>query len=187
MNINPTFSRTLALVAPVTALTLSHAGAAAVDYFLKLDGIKGESVDEKHKGEIDILSFSWGVNNIGSITGGGGAGKASFKEFTVTKKVDRSSPKLMLACATGERLPQMQFAVAREPSANDPEGGAYYIITLSDILISSYQSGGTQSDPVPTESVSFNFSKITFEYRPADGSEAVIETAEIVRDPTGNP
>jgi type VI secretion system secreted protein Hcp len=187
MNPNPIFSRTLALVAPVTVLSLSQAGAAAVDYFLKLDGIKGESTDDKHKGEIDIESFSWGVTNAGA-TGGGGAGKATFKEFTVTKRIDRSSPKLMLACATGEKIPQLQFAVSREPTPGTPEGGDFYIITLSDILISSYSSAGVQGGAdLPMESISFNFTKITYEYRPADGTEAVIESAEIPRDPTGNP
>jgi type VI secretion system secreted protein Hcp len=177
MNLNPMFSRTLALVAPVSALTLTHAGAAAVDYFLKIDGIKGESVDDKHKDEIDILSFSWGLTNTPAA--GGGAGKATFKEFTVTKKTDVSSPKMMLACATGQPIPSVKFVVRRNPEPGTPEAPQeFYFITLENVLVSSYSSSGSPAGELPTESLSLNFTKITYEYRPQrdDGTGPVVVT-----------
>src|ERR1700693_4254871 len=81
---------------------------AAVDYFLKIHGIPGESTDDKHKGEIQLSSFSMGETNsstIGSATGGGGAGKVSFHDFNFTTKFSKASPKLMLFCANGKHIP----------------------------------------------------------------------------------
>ena len=79
---------------------------AAVDYFLKIDGIPGESTDSKHKNEIDIESWSWGEANSGSHAygGGGGAGKVSVQDFNFTMHVNKASPKLFLACATGQHI-----------------------------------------------------------------------------------
>src|SRR5213593_2324488 len=79
---------------------------AAVDYFLKLDGIEGESQDAKHKGEIDLESWSWGETQTGTMHagGGGGAGKVQMQDFHFVMKVNKSSPKLMLACASGEHI-----------------------------------------------------------------------------------
>src|SRR5260370_38577759 len=79
---------------------------AAVDYFLKLDGIPGESTDSKHKNEIDIESWSWGQANSGSHAygGGGGAGKVSMHDFSFTMRINKASPKLFLACATGQHI-----------------------------------------------------------------------------------
>lgn len=79
---------------------------AAVDYFLKLDGIKGESQDSKHKDEIDVESWSWGETQSGTHAGGGGggAGKVSMQDFHFVMKVNKSSPKLLQACASGEHI-----------------------------------------------------------------------------------
>src|SRR5262249_20296840 len=79
---------------------------AAVDYFLKIDGIDGESQDHKHKGEIDLLSWSWGEHQSGThgAGGGGGAGKVSMGDFHFVMHINKASPKLMLACADGEHI-----------------------------------------------------------------------------------
>ena len=78
----------------------------AFDCFLKLDGIEGESHDSKHKNEIDVQSWSWGQSQTGThgSGGGGGAGKVSMQDFHFVMGVNKSSPKLMLACATGEHI-----------------------------------------------------------------------------------
>jgi type VI secretion system secreted protein Hcp len=184
MNLNPMFSRTLALVAPVTALTLTHAGGAQ-DFFLKIDGIKGETTDTQHKDHIQIESFSWGVSNSSTVTGGGGsAGKATFKEFTVTKKTDRSSPPLMLSCAAGTHIPSATFVVRRTATPGAPPAEGYYVITLNDVLISSFSTAGSGTDDKPTESISLNFAKIEFSYRPDDGSDPVVVTFDN-SDPAG--
>jgi type VI secretion system secreted protein Hcp len=150
----------------------------AVDYFLKLGDIKGESLDSKHKGEIDIESWSWGATQSGSmhIAGGGGTGKVSMQDFHITKKLDSSSPKLMLACANGKHYDKA-LVTCRKAGEKPLE---VLKITLSDVLISSYQGGGSQGDIIPVEQVALNFAKIQFEYTPQkpDGSgDAAIEAA----------
>jgi type VI secretion system secreted protein Hcp len=96
--------------------------AAGSDYLLKLDGIPGESRDERLAGTIEVISFSWGVSNPSSTTaGGGGAGKATFQDFHFVCSHDKSSPLLMLACAQGQHIPTATLYV-RKPSS-DPTGG----------------------------------------------------------------
>jgi type VI secretion system secreted protein Hcp len=136
---------------------------AAVDYYLKIDGIDGESTDAKHKGEIDVLSWSWGETNSGSGAGGGhGAGKVQMQDFHFVMKVNKASPKLMLACAGGDHIKKADL-VCRRAGKEQQE---YLKITFSDLLISSYQTGGSAGEVVPTDQISFNFSKIEFEYKP---------------------
>jgi type VI secretion system secreted protein Hcp len=79
---------------------------ASVDYFLKIDGIDGESTQKGHEKEIELMSFSWGESNAGSFAGnmGGGSGKVSMQDFHFTVPINKSSPKLFLACATGEHI-----------------------------------------------------------------------------------
>jgi len=143
---------------------------AAVDYFLKLEGIEGESTDDKHKNEIDVLSFSFGVTQTGTHSGGGGggAGKAVFQDFHFVMKVNKASPKLFLFCANGEHI-KSAVLTARKAGTEQQE---YLKWKLTDLLVSSYQTGGSSGDVVPTDQISLNFSKIEVEYKPqkADGT-----------------
>lgn len=146
---------------------------AAVDYFLKIDGVEGESMDAKHKGEIDIESWSWGEANSGSFSrgGGGGAGKVEMQDFHFTMRVNKASPKLLLSCASGEHI-KLATLTCRKAGKEQQE---YLVIKLSDILVSSYQTGGSAgSDVVPIDQIALNFSKIEYEYKPqkADGTLA---------------
>jgi type VI secretion system secreted protein Hcp len=159
--------------APGGLTDIPPAYSAQADYFLKLDGIEGESQDKGHKGEIEIDSFSWGLSQGGSgirgaigAGGGGGAGKASFQDMSFTTSVSKASPKLMLAAATGEHIKQAVL-VARKAGGDQQE---YYRVQLSDVLVSSFQNDGGAAGV--GESFSLNFAKIEFEYRPqkADGS-----------------
>jgi type VI secretion system secreted protein Hcp len=137
---------------------------AAVDYFLKIDGIEGESLDAKHKNEIHIDSFSWSEKQSGThmAGGGGGAGKVAMGDFNFTMKVNKSSPKLMLACANGDHI---KTAVLTCRKAGGKAEG-FYKITLSDILVSSYQTSGSgHGDLIPHDQISLNYSKIEFEYK----------------------
>lgn len=136
---------------------------ASVDYFLKIDTIDGESTDAKHKGEIDVQSWSWGETNAGSFVtmGGGGAGKVVMQDFHFTMVTSKASPKLMLACATGQHITKAVL-VCRKAGTEQQE---FLKITFSDLLISSYQTGGSQGSVIPTDQVSFNFTKIEFEYK----------------------
>jgi type VI secretion system secreted protein Hcp len=141
---------------------------AAVDYFLKIEGIQGESQDKVHKNEIQLESFSWGQTNAGTAsTGGGmGAGRVHMQDFHFVMGVNKASPKLILACATGEHI-KNAILVCRKAGKEQQE---YLKITFSDLLISSYQTGG--SGVVPTDQISFNYSKIEYEYKEqkADGT-----------------
>ena len=139
----------------------------ASDIFLKIGDIKGESLDDKHKDEIDVLSFSWGVTQTGTLAsgGGGGAGKAQFNDFHFASKVNKASPSLMLACASGQHLKEAILTTRRGGESGKSQGD-YLIIKMNDVLISSYQSGGSENDDRPTDQTSMNFAKIEFTYKP---------------------
>jgi len=135
----------------------------AVDYFLKVDGIDGEATDSKHKGEIDVESWSWGATNSGDAAhrGGMGAGKVAMQDFHFVMKVNKATPKLMEACATGEHI-KKAILTCRKAGKDQQE---YLKVTLSDLVVSSYQTGGSHGDVVPTDQVSLNFSKVEYEYK----------------------
>ena len=137
---------------------------AVVDYFLKIDGIQGESADAKHKGEIDVESWSWGESQGGTMAfgGGGGAGKVSMQDFHFVMKVNKATPKLLIACATGEHIKKAELT-CRKAGKEQQEFLKY---TFTDILISSYQTGGAASGSViPNDQISFNYAKIEVEYK----------------------
>lgn len=134
----------------------------ASDYLLKLEGIKGESLDAKHKDEIEIESFSWGATQPAAVASGGGAGKVSFQDIQFTTRVNVASPNLMVACASGQHIKEATLTV-RKAGRDQLE---YYIVKLSDTLVSSYQSGGSEgSNALPVDQFSLNFAKIEFEYK----------------------
>jgi type VI secretion system secreted protein Hcp len=137
---------------------------AAVDYYLKVEGIPGESTDDKHGGEIDVESWSWGATQAGkaSFGGGGGAGKVSMQDFNFVMRVNKASPKLMLACATGEHI-KSAILTCRKAGGEQQE---YMKVSMSDILVSSYQTGGSAGDTIPTDQIALNFAKLEFEYKP---------------------
>jgi len=143
---------------------------ASVDYFLKITDIPGESADSKHKDEIDLESWSWGEANSGSHAtgGGGGAGKVAMQDFHFTMRVNKASPKLFLACAQGTHIKEA-LLTCRKAGKEQQE---YIKIKFSDLLISNYQTGGSNGDVVPVDQIAFNFSKIEITYAPQkpDGS-----------------
>lgn len=136
---------------------------AVVDFFLKIDGIEGESPDSKHKNEIEVMSWSWGETQHGASGqgGGGGAGKVQMQDFHFVSKSNKATPKLMLACADGEHI-KKAVLTCRKAGKEQQE---YYLITLSDLLVSSFQTGGSEGGILPTDQVSLNFSKVEFEYK----------------------
>ncbi len=144
---------------------------STVDYFLKIDGIKGESLDAKHKDEIQLESWSWGESNAGTHAdgGGGGAGKVQMQDFHFVTKMSKASPELMLACAEGRHIKQAVLT-CRKAGKEQQE---FLKITFDGLLVSSYQTGGsTGSDLIPMDQVSLNFTQIKMEYSPqkADGT-----------------
>lgn len=142
----------------------------ASNIFAKIGTIKGESKDAKHPGEIDVLSWAWGVTQSGSMAygGGGGAGKASFQDLTFTHHIDKATPLLLKACATGEHIPEATMTVHKAGKAQQD----YLIIKLSDVLIASVAMSVAVDDPTTAESVSLQAAKVDLEYKAqkADGS-----------------
>ncbi len=137
---------------------------AAVDYFLKIDGVDGESTDDKHKGEIQLESYSFGSNNASSFSsgGGGGAGKVAMQDFHFVKKVDKASAKLLASCATGEHIKNATLT-CRKAGKDQQE---FLKIVLTDTMVTSFQDGGSAgADIVPVDQISINFSKIEFKYK----------------------
>jgi type VI secretion system secreted protein Hcp len=141
----------------------------ASDIFAKLGDIKGESIDDKHKDEIEILSWSWGVSNTGGrpAGGGGGAGKATFHDLSFTHKIDKASPVLMQACATGVHLKDATIT-QRKAGKGQQE---FLVIKMNDVIITSVNDSDSNESGT-LENVTLNFAKIDVEYKPqkADGS-----------------
>lgn len=142
----------------------------AVDMFIKIGDIKGESPDDKHKDEIDVLSWSWGMSQSGSTHygSGGGSGKVNVQDISLTKWVDKASPVLMKMCCNGKHYPEALLTV-RKAGENALE---YIKIKMEDVLISSVQTGGGKGDDRLSENVTLNFAKVSVDYTPQkkDGS-----------------
>jgi type VI secretion system secreted protein Hcp len=140
----------------------------AVDVFLKLGDVKGESKDSKHADEIDVLSWSWGVSQSSTIShgGGGGAGKANFNDLSFMHALDKASPVLMKACAMGDHFDSATL-VSRKVGKGPQD---YLIIKMKEVFITSVQPSGSSEHPM--ESVSMQFGHVDLEYKPQkpDGS-----------------
>ena len=149
----------------------------AVDMFLKLDDVKGESVDSKHAGEIDVLAWSWGMSQAGTthMGAGGGAGKVNVQDLSFTKYIDKSSPDLQLACCNGKHYKQAVLTV-RKAGENPLE---YLKITLKEIIVSGVSTGGSGGEDRLSENVTLNFAQFKVEYTPQkpDGSGDAVVTA----------
>ena len=136
----------------------------AVDILLKIDGVEGESVIQNHEGEIDILSWSWGMSQSGTMHngGGGGAGRVNIQDISFTKTVDKTSPNLIRACCNGEHFPEAVLLIRK--AGKDPLD--YFKVTMSPVLVTSVSTGGSGGDDQLTENVSLNFAKMQIGYTP---------------------
>ena len=150
----------------------------AVDMFLKLDDVKGESKESKHKDEVDVLSWSWGMSQTGTMHSGsgGGAGKVNVQDLSLTKYVDKGSPNLMMSCCSGKHYKEALLTVRK--AGDKPL--EYIKITMKEVLVSAVSTGGSGGEDRITENVTLNFAAFKVEYTPqkADGSgDAAIECA----------
>lgn len=138
----------------------------AVDLFLKIEGIKGESQKKNHKDEIDVLSFTFGATQHGSFASGGaggGSGKAEVRDISIMKQVDKSSPDLFKFCCSGKHLKSVIIYAQKAGDGNDPL--TYYTIKLEDAIVSSIDNQGASSGDAIMETVTFNTAKFTFDYQ----------------------
>jgi len=134
----------------------------AMDMFMKIADIKGESVDDKHKEEIDVLAWSWGFQQSGNAHAGGGAGagKVNVHDLSFTKHIDKSSPDLYLSCCNGKHLGSAVLTV-RKAGEQPLE---YLIITMEDVIIASISPGGSGGEDKLAENVSLNFARVKVDY-----------------------
>ena len=140
------------------------------DMFIKIGAIGGESVDRGHKGEIDVLAYSWGASQSGTMhtAVGGAAGKVDVQDLSLTKWVDKATPNLFLACCNGKHVGEAELTV-RKAGEQSLE---YFKITMQDVIITSVSTSGSGNENRLTEQVSLNFSKVQVSYTPQkpDGS-----------------
>lgn len=142
----------------------------AVDMFLKMDGIQGESQDSKHGKEIDVLAWSWGMSQSATthVGGGGGSGRVAVENISITKYTDSASHALMLACCKGTHIPNALLTV-RKAGDNPLE---YIKLTMQECIIARISAGGSGGEDRLTENVTINFAKFKYAYVPQkeDGS-----------------
>ena len=139
--------------------------------FMKIDTVEGEAQDTKHKKEIDVLAWSWGLANHGSAgTGGGaGSGKVNVQDLTFTKWVDKATPQLFLARCTGKHFKDATLVV-RKAGEKPVE---YLKIKMDEVLVSGIKSRGSDGEDRLTEDITLNFSKISLDYIPQDDKGAL--------------
>ncbi|WP_420101020.1 Hcp family type VI secretion system effector [Bosea sp. (in: a-proteobacteria)] len=160
---------------------------ASADFFLKIEGIDGESDDASNKNELQLISWSWGATNSGSsgLGTGAGSGKVNMQDFHFVVQMSKASPVLMQSCATGKHIGEAKLT-CRKPTG---DGGqkAYLKVTFNDLVISSYQTGASDgSNVLPVEQISFNYTKIKMEYDQQDAKGNVGKTVTAKYDTKAN-
>lgn len=149
----------------------------AVDMFIKIDGVDGESQDDAHAGEIDVLSWQWGAVNKGSaaLGGGLGSGKVEVKDLYFTHFIDKASPLLFLCCCNGKHIAEAKLT-CRRAGENPLE---YLVVTMKNVLISEVQPLGDADKDRPMERVGLNVGEVEVKYTPqkADGTRDAEVTA----------
>ncbi len=142
----------------------------AFDAFLKIDGVPGESTDDKHKDWIEVLSYNIGVSqpSAGAASSGGArsAERADFDDFSITKALDKASPKLALHVCNGSHIKEVKLELCRATG----EKQKYMEYKMEDVLVSTVRPGGSAQggESLPMEEVSFNYGKITWTYTETD-------------------
>ena len=136
----------------------------AVDMFIKIGDIQGESADGKHAKEIDVLSWSWGMSQSGTTHtgGGGGSGKVSVQDINFVKFVDASTHALIKACCDGSHFKEAKLTVRKAGK----EALEYIKLTMKEVIVTSVATGGSGGEDRLTESISLNFAEFKLEYTP---------------------
>lgn len=151
---------------------------ASEDFYLKIDTIEGESESVGFEKQMQIQSWSFGANNAGSASlgTGMGTGKVAMQDFHFVIENGKASVQLFLATCKGNHIPQAILSCRKTGGDGTPY--TYYKVTFGDIVISSFQTGGSAGGGLPVEQCSFNFTKITHEYfqQKADGTVSLTNT-----------
>jgi type VI secretion system secreted protein Hcp len=154
----------------------------AVDYFLKLDGVQGESQDDNHKNEIQIMSWSWGASQVSSVagTGGSGAGKADLSDFSVMCFFDKSTPKFFKSICSGTHIPTGTMSAIKSGA----DGKPYLKVDFKEMFVSSLQISG--SSEIPTVSLSFTYNEIKIDYSSQDEKGNLTSTGAVTYNTKAN-
>lgn len=156
----------------------------ALDMFLEIDGVEGESGDALKAGAIDVLAWSWGMSQSGTMHsgGGGGAGKVSVQDLSITKWIDKSSTELMLQTCTGEHFDNAVLTVRKAGG----EALEYLVITMEKVMVTSISTGGSGGEDRLTENISLNFATVKVQYAMQDESGGAGAKPEVGWDIAGN-
>jgi len=153
----------------------------AIDYHLKVEGIEGESQHAKHSSEIDILSWQWGAANPVRIVGAGmSAGKVSMSDLTITKRVDKSSPKLLGFNVTGKHAKYAVLTASKSTGGKTPDD--FLTIKLEEVYVSSYQIGGSHGEDTGIENLSLAYGKIAYDYKEQKSDGTLTSAGEVAYD-----
>jgi type VI secretion system secreted protein Hcp len=142
-----------------------------IEYHLDFGSVKGESVSTKHMDQIELLSWSWGASNPTTIVGAGmSAGKVAMSDLSFTKRVDKSSPKLLELCITGKHVDLVTLFCSKQTGGKTPDD--FLTIKFWEVYVSSQQVGGSSGEDVGTESLSITYGKMNYDYKlqKADGT-----------------
>jgi type VI secretion system secreted protein Hcp len=147
----------------------------AVDYFLKMDGIEGESEDEKHKKQIQVLSFSWGASNVSSVagTGGSGAGKANLSDFSINMNFDKSTPELFKNLTKGTHFKTGTLEAVKAGS----DGKPYLKVDFKELFCTSLSIAA--SSEIPSVSASFSYNEIKIDYSAQNEQGNLVTTGAV--------
>ena len=147
----------------------------AVDYFLKLDQIQGESADTNHKDEIQIMSWSWGASQVSSVagTGGSGAGKVDVSDFAIMTYFDKATPKFFKSICAGTHIPKGTLSAIKAGA----DGKPYLKVDFQEMFVTSLQISG--SSEIPTVSISFSYNEIKIDYSTQNEQGNVTSTGPV--------
>jgi type VI secretion system secreted protein Hcp len=134
----------------------------AIDIFMRIDGITGESKDAHHKNWIDVHNFTWGASQPNTLTtgGGGGAGKVNFQDLKVTAAIDKAAPTILKHSAIGRHIPKLEISVCKAGG----EQIEYSRITLDDVMVTGVEFDGSKNNEVLWVTYSFQAVKIKTQY-----------------------
>jgi len=136
----------------------------STDSHIKFDGVEGESTHKDHKGEIDVLSWSWNVSNNTSLAGGGsGKGKANPGDFVFTHTYDKASPILAKQCASGKHFKTVKLT-ARKAGEGQKD---FLVVSMKEVFITAVSPSGGHGGEI-IENVAFTYKDIEFEYKAQD-------------------
>ena len=153
----------------------------AIEYHLDIKDVKGESQAAKHKEQIELLTWSFGASNPTTIVGAGmSAGKVSMSDLSFTKRVDKSSPKLLGLCVTGDHAKEATLYCSKQTGQKTPED--FLIIKLTEVYVSSFQCGGSSGEDTGTESISVSYATIDYDYKVQGADGKLVSGGEVEYD-----